>query len=116
MTRTTAALVAAAVLGRGIEPAQVRAVGQTLPAGQDLVGAQPPEQVGAAGRGLPPQLEADEGAIGQAQHLRAQPRQQLRRQPDLAGIIAVQRHGEDRVRAAFRQAQQPQLREAAGPA
>ena len=63
-----------------------------------------------------PQLEADEGAVGQAQHAGLQPLQQLARQPDLADLIAVEGDGEDRVRAGLRQRQQAQLGEAAGAA
>ena len=68
------------------------------------------------GRRLAPQREADEGAVGQAQHLGAQLCQQPRRQFDLADVVAVQRHREDRVRAAFGQPEQAQLREAADAA
>ena len=43
------AIIMPAMLGRGVEAAQIGAVGQALSAGQDLVGAHPPQEIGARG-------------------------------------------------------------------
>ena len=58
--------VMAAVLGRGIQAAQIRAVRQPLLTGQHLVLAHAPQKVGPGHGGCAPQIEADEGPVSQA--------------------------------------------------
>src|SRR3954469_18547704 len=87
-----------AVLGRGIQLAQVRAVGQHLVAGRDVVRAEAPQQGGTGGPRRHPQLEADKA--GQAQHAGPQVVEQPARERRLADVKMVESGGEYRVGSA----------------
>ena len=98
-----------AILGRGVKAAQIGAVGQAFLARQDLVGAHPPQKIGTRCGRRAPQLETDEGPIGEAQHAWSELRQQVGGQSNLARVIAAHGEGPDRMRTGLGEREQTQL-------
>ena len=107
----------AAIPFRGIDGAQVRAVGQSPVGDQAHVLPDAPEQVGPAAARQGPQREAEELAVRQAQHAGLQPAEHSFGERDLARPIARHLAGKQHMRTVLHQRDEAQLREgAAAPA
>ena len=74
------------------------------------VGLDPPEKIGARGASPTPHYVAEEVSIRQAQHARAQGRQDMRGQGDFAGRAAGHLGSEQDMRAVFHQGDEADLR------
>ena len=100
---------------------QVRPVGQGLQDRELEPGRDPEQQVGAGQQAVPPELEAEEAAVGDHQHVRSHRLQQPGGQLPLADAERADLGRHHGVRAAFAQAEDLDLRERppgqpAGPA
>jgi hypothetical protein len=102
--------------GRG-EPTQVRQPGAVVQVAQvprlgaGLVGSDPPQQVRAGCDGVAPQHIGEESAVGQHQHARGERLQESSGELRLGLPIGPDPGGEDGVRAALGQREDPDLRE-----
>ena len=107
------AVRAALSLVAGIDAAEIRAVRQTLLDRQIATLLGPPEQIGSGPLRLLPQVEAEEVAVRQTEHSRAERRDHLARQSQFADIAPGDLGGEQHMGAALHQANHPHLREGA---
>jgi len=114
-TDDNAVAAMALILGDSLDPAEVRAVRQSLLAGQPEVLLDPPQKFSAGCPRLIPKLKSVEVPIGQAQHPLAQGRQDVLRQRDLAGPHSSHLGAKQDVRPVLNQRDEAKLGESTRP-